>query len=76
MTLKCFNVPALKSSLSSFEHTHESKPNGQSMYKFPNGFILNVYDTGSCVFQGSDVNGITASQVTAIITALNAPYAG
>lgn len=74
MPAKCFNIAALKAAISAYEHSHEIKPNGQSMYKFPNGLVLNIYDTGSCVFQGAEINGTIANQINTIISAINAPY--
>lgn len=50
MALKCQNIELLKSYLGQFEHELSNKPNGQSMYKFPNGLVLNLYETGSVVF--------------------------
>lgn len=74
MSLKCLKPEMLKSFLGSIEHTLDNKPNGQSMYKFTNGLVLNVYDTGSVVFQGNDVNGTLANQIKAFIASVNAPF--
>lgn len=75
MTLKCYQVDVLKLFLSKIEHTLENKPNGQSMYTFPNGLVLNVYETGSVVFQGNDSNNILKPQIENFIAHVNAPFA-
>lgn len=74
MSVKCLKIEVLKSFLSNIEHKLDNKPNGQSMYKFTNGLVLNVYDTGSVVFQGNDTSGTLANQIREFITSLNAPF--
>ncbi|WP_191224586.1 hypothetical protein [Billgrantia desiderata] len=72
--MKCLKPDMLKAFLSSIEHTLNNKPNGQSMYKFTNGLVLNVYETGSVVFQGDSVDGELANQIRAFIESVNAPF--
>jgi ribonuclease HIII len=74
MSYKCLKLDLLKSFLSNFDHTLELKPNGQNMYKFNNELIINVYETGSVVFQGHETSGILAQQVTDFINSVNAPF--
>jgi hypothetical protein len=75
MSIKCLKVDLLKAFLSNLEHALENKPNGQSMYKFPNGLVLNLYETtGSVVFQGSDTDGHLATQIKNHINSINAPF--
>lgn len=72
--MKCLKVDILKTFLSNFEHTLDNKPNGQSMYRFVNGLVLNVYETGSVVFQGDEVNGNLANNIRDFIKSVNAPF--
>jgi len=72
--MKCLKPDVLKTFLSNIEHTLNNKPNGQSMYKFTNGLVLNVYETGSVVFQGENVDGELAGQIKAFIESVNAPF--
>jgi len=72
-TIKCLNLSLLKSFLNGFECKLDNKPNGQSMYTFPNELVVNVYETGSVVFQGSEVDGATAEQIYKFIESVNAP---
>ncbi len=72
--MKCLKPDILKTFLSNIEHTLNNKPNGQSMYKFTNGLVLNVYETGSVVFQGENVDGELAGQIKAFIESVNAPF--
>ena len=72
MALKCQNIELLKSYLGQFEHELSNKPNGQSMYKFPNGLVLNLYETGSVVFQGENVTGDLVDKITNFINSVNA----
>ena len=74
MSIKCLKVDLLKNFLNNFECTLENKPNGQSMYKFTNGLILNLYETGSVVFQGADTDGNLATQIKNHIDSINAPF--
>lgn len=75
MSIKCLKLDLLKTFLGNFEYTLDNKPNGQSMYTFTNGLVLNVYETtGSVVFQGSETDGILANQVRAFIQSVNAPF--
>lgn len=64
----------LKSFLSNFEHKLDNKPNGQSMYTFSNGLVLNVYETGSIVFQGLETDGDLAQHIRSFIQSTNAPF--
>jgi len=75
MSHKCLKPEMLKSFLGNLEHTLDNKPNGQSMYKFSNGLVLNVYETGSVVFQGSETDGTLANQIKSFIDSVNAPFA-
>lgn len=72
--MKCLKPEMLKAFLGSIEHSLNNKPNGQSMYKFTNGLVLNVYETGSVVFQGDHVNGELADQIRSFINSVNAPF--
>lgn len=74
MSYKCLKPEMLKSFLSNFEYILDNKPNGQSMYTFTNGLILNVYDTGSVVFQGKEIDGTLANQIRDFINSVNAPF--
>ncbi|BBL71567.1 hypothetical protein MoryE10_21730 [Methylogaea oryzae] len=74
MSSKCLKLDLLKTFLGNFEHTLDNKPNGQSMYTFTNGLVLNVYETGSVVFQGSETDGTLAKQIRAFIDSVNAPF--
>ena len=74
MSHKCLKPEMLKAFLGNLEHTLDNKPNGQSMYKFPNGLVLNVYETGSVVFQGSETSGTLAEQIKSFINSVNAPF--
>lgn len=48
------------------------RPNGQTMYCFPDGLILNVYaTTGRVVFQGAGAAGLTAQAVAERINLIN-----
>ncbi|WP_422509189.1 hypothetical protein [Stenotrophomonas sp. GZD-301] len=65
----------LKAFLGNIEHTLSNKPNGQSMYKFTNGLVLNVYETtGAVVFQGDNADGELAGQIRSFIESVNAPF--
>ena len=64
----------LKAFLSNFEHNLENKPNGQSMYRFVNGLVVNVYETGAVVFQGEGINSELATQIKNFIDSVNAPF--
>ena len=75
MSHKCLKPETLKSFLGNLEHSLDNKPNGQSMYKFPNGLVLNVYETGSVVFQGSETDSTLAKQIKTFIDSVNAPFA-
>lgn len=72
-SMKCNNIASLKAYLSGFPHQLDHKPNGQSMYKFPSELTLNVYDTGSVVFQGAGATSAFALQITMLINQINAP---
>ncbi len=75
MSLKCVHLDVLKLFLSKFSPTMESKPNGQSMYTFPCGLVLNVYETGSFHFQGTIANSVELQkQITSFIESTNAPF--
>lgn len=67
----CKNIAALKSYLADFEHTLESKPNGQSKYTFQDKLVLNLYETGSVVFQGMGASLPFAKQVNKFIDSIN-----
>ena len=72
MSLKCNQPSLLMQYLASFEHELSNKPNGQSMYRFPNGLVLNLYETGSVVFQGSETDGDLARKIKDFINSVNA----
>lgn len=72
-SMKCNNIASLKAYLAGFPHQLDHKPNGQSMYKFPSELTLNVYDTGSVVFQGSGASSPFALQVASLIAQINTP---
>lgn len=72
-SLKCNNIASLKAYLGGFHHQLDHKPNGQSMYKFQDELTLNVYDTGSVVFQGAGAASPFAAQVAALINQINEP---
>lgn len=74
MSQKCLKPEILKTFLGNLEHTLDNKPNGQSMYKFPNGLVVNFYETGSVVFQGSETDGALANQIKTFIDSANAPF--
>ncbi|MBX8518690.1 hypothetical protein K5D68_12845 [Pseudomonas cichorii] len=70
----CSHVSVLRAYLSTVTHNFEAKPNGQLMYSFPDGLILNVYETtGKVVFQGSAPGGDLAKQIAAMINQINTP---
>jgi hypothetical protein len=72
--MECKRIDVLKTYLSGFLHVQEAKPNGQCMYTFPDGLVLNVYETtGKVVFQGSNANGQLAQQIAIMITQINTP---
>lgn len=52
-SLKCYQVELLKEFLNKFHPLIARKPNGQTMYKFPDKLVINLYETGACVFQGN-----------------------
>lgn len=70
---KCNNIASLKADLAGFTHQLDHKLNGQSMYKFEDGLTLNVYDTGSVVFQGAGAAAPLAAQITNLINLINMP---
>ncbi|WP_206054233.1 hypothetical protein [Klebsiella sp. K-Nf6] len=72
-SMKCCNIAALKAYLAGFPHKLDYKPNGQSMYGFDDGLTLNVYDTGSVVFQGAGAAGLLAVQIANLINLINKP---
>ena len=73
-TMTCSHIQVLKAYLSTVEHNLQSKPNGQLMYTFPDGLVLNVYETtGKVVFQGSAPGGHFAQQIALIINQMNIP---
>jgi ribonuclease HIII len=72
--MKCLKPDMLKAFLTNFEHTLNNKPNGQNMYTFVNGLVLNVYETGSVVFQGEETKGDFANQIKVFIESVNAPF--
>jgi len=74
MSLKCLKPDLLKTFLGNFEHKLDNKPNGQSMYAFTNGLVLNVYETGSVVFQGIETESKFARQIRDFIDSVNAPF--
>lgn len=75
MSQKCLKLDLLKAFLSNFEYSLDNKPNGQSMYTFTNGLVLNVYQTtGSVVFQGSETDGTFANHIREFIQSANAPF--
>lgn len=73
--MKCVKLDMLKTFLNNFDHDLANKPNGQSMYKFTNGLVLNVYETtGAIVFQGEGIDGELANQIRSFIESVNAPF--
>ncbi|WP_330212269.1 hypothetical protein [Pseudomonas sp. Z18(2022)] len=73
-TMICSHVSVLKEYLSKFMTNLEAKPNGQLMYSFTDGLVLNVYETtGKVVFQGTAPGGGIANQIAAMINQINAP---
>lgn len=73
--MKCLKLDVLKIFLKNFDHELTDKPNGQSMYKFTNGLVLNVYETsGAIVFQGQGTDAELANQIRSFIQSVNAPY--
>ena len=72
MSMKCQHIDVLKIYLTKFEHKLDHKPNGQSMYTFCDGLVLNVYETGSVVFQGAAAYGDLAKKIEALINQINA----
>ena len=74
MSVKCFHIDVLKSFLTKFEHQLAHKPNGQSMYSFTDGLVLNVYDTGSVVFQGTNPHGELAQNIKGLIEQINSQF--
>jgi hypothetical protein len=75
MSVKCAHIDVLKSFLTKFAHQLSHKPNGQSMYTFNDGLVLNVYDTGSVVFQGTNPHGDLAENIKGLIDQINAQFA-
>ncbi len=71
-TMKCINIACLKAYFSGFHHQYDMKPNGQNMYTFPSGLVINVYETGSVVMQGV-TNTPFATNVVALINVINTP---
>jgi hypothetical protein len=72
--MNCNHVSVLKAYLSTVEHNLEAKPNGQLKYSFPDGLVLNVYETtGKVVFQGTAPGGDFAQQIAAMINQMNTP---
>lgn len=72
--MTCNFLPVLKAYLANFEHTLENKPNGQNKYSFPDGLILNIYETtGKVVFQGTAAGGQLALQIESMINQMNTP---
>ena len=74
MSYKSQKPEVLKTFLGNLEHSLDNKPNGQSMYKFQNGLVVNLYETGSVVFQGSETDGVLANQIKTFIDSANAPF--
>lgn len=72
-SMTCNHLTVLKSYLAAFEHKLDSKPNGQNKYTFPDGLVLNVYETGKVVFQGPGANFPFAKQIEAMVNQINAP---
>ncbi|WP_339456457.1 hypothetical protein [Pseudomonas sp. EA_65y_Pfl1_P120] len=71
-TMTCSHVSVLKEYLSKIMTNLEAKPNGQLMYSFTDGLILNVYETtGRVVFQGTAPGGVIAAQIAAMINQIN-----
>ena len=72
--MTCNLLPVLKAYLANFEHNLENKPNGQNKYSFPDGLVLNVYETtGRVVFQGTAADGQLARQIESMINQMNTP---
>ena len=75
MSKKCVHLDVLKTFLTKFEYQLDNKPNGQCMYTFTNGLILNIYDTtGSIVFQGQETNGELANNISGLIDQINIQF--
>lgn len=69
--MKCSHIDVLKAYLTKFPHNLDHKPNGQSMYKFTDDLVLNVYETGSVVFQGQGASSELANQIKSFIDSIN-----
>lgn len=69
--MKCSHIDVLKTYLTKYPHQLDHKPNGQSMYKFDDGLVLNVYETGSIVFQGQGSSSELANQIRSFIASIN-----
>ncbi len=75
MTLHCLKPKILEAFISEMGATHADKPHGQSMYTFPNGLVVNVYQTkGTVTFAGKEIEGIEARQISNFISTVNAPF--
>jgi hypothetical protein len=69
--MKCNYPDILELFLSKFSCTKEDLPNGQHKYTFPDELVVNVYATGSVVYQGSNISGQTANRIAEIINCIN-----
>ena len=52
MKVRKEHIQTLKTYLSNEGATLKEQPNGQHMYTFTNGLIINVYDTSTVTIQG------------------------
>lgn len=73
--MKCNYPDILELFLSKFDCQRDvSLPSGQHKYTFPDGLIFNLYiTTGSCTYQGNNINGQTAYRIAEIIDCINNP---
>ncbi|EOV0101285.1 hypothetical protein NB600_18315 [Vibrio antiquarius] len=73
-SMTCNHVQVLKAYLATTPHTLEAKPNGQNKYTFPDGLVVNLYDTtGKVVFQGSVATSQFGQQIVQMVNQMNVP---
>lgn len=73
MPLKCSN-PAMLIEFIKKKHPSavESHPTGlQTKFDFPDGLVMNVFNTGTVNFQGNSFENHTASDLINVIEAIN-----
>ncbi|EKF9854002.1 hypothetical protein O1D29_003516 [Vibrio cholerae] len=72
--MTCEHVQVLKAYLATVPHQLDAKPNGQNKYTFPDGLVVNLYDTtGKVVFQGNVSTSQFAPQIVQMINQMNVP---